>query len=431
MHSDIDFPLALSATSDAAAAPEPGWRDSSAVLARTLAPVAIAGAGGWLAFQCDVLQYVFQVSTTQEFLAGAFLLAIAWRMVASRRQAGLVMLAWYLGAAASMPSEWVSFFGGGHLGGFVVWGAWAALMALPYTIFPRRLPAVGLVSGLALTAIPPLGFIGLGSPLIASGALFAGLGWAGLICTFAFYALATVPGRWPVVLLTAVILTATVRNVEPPPTPPATSWAMTTFDGTYPHDLMSQFQRQDALKTRVEQDIRQGAKLIILPEGAIDNWTDGNSVYWSDVSALAKAHHAQVLVGVYRSTDDSMRNAADGLLDLTTGVLYPATISIPFGMWHPWRSSADDPNFPIQFGALLKTIPTRFGPAAYSICYEELLLWPLAAKMATDHPKLIISAANQWFTTPDTARAQTRSIAMQARLWGLPVLRAVNWAPMR
>jgi len=341
------------------------------------------------------------------------------------------MFAWYLGAGASMPSEWMTFFGGDHIGGFLAWGAWAAIMALAYMIAPRRTPGVGLVTGLVLTAIPPLGLIGLGSPLMAAGALFAGLGWLGLTLTLAFYTLSIAPGRWPVVLIIAVALIATVRNVAPPPSIPATSWSMTTFNGTYPRDLMAQFQRQDALKSRVGQAIREGARLIVLPEGAIDNWTDGNSVYWSDVRAMAKAHHAQILVGVYQSTDDSMHQAADGLLDLTTGRLYPASMSIPFGMWHPWRSSANDPNFPIQLSALRKTIPTRFGEAAYSICYEELLLWPLAAKMLASHPRLIISAANQWFTSPDTARAQTRSIAMQARLWGVPLVRAVNWAPMR
>lgn len=413
------------------ARPTSGSRFPRALAARRLAPVLLAGVGGWLAFQSDVLRHVLQGSTSQGFLTGALLLIIAWKMVVSRQQAGLVMFAWYLGAGASMPSEWATFFGGGHIGGFAAWSAWAAIMALAYMIAPRRIPGVGLVTGLVLTAIPPLGLIGLGSPLMASGALFAGLGWLGLTLTLAFYAISMAPGRWPVVLIIAVMLTATVRNVAPPPNIPATSWAMTTFDGTYPHALMAQFQRQDALKARVEQSIRQGAKLIVLPEGAIDNWTDGNAVYWSDVRALAKAHHAQILVGAYQSTDDSMRQAADGLLDLTTGVLYPASISIPFGMWHPWRSSANDPNFPIQTDALRKTIPTRFGEAAYSICYEELLLWPLAAKMFASHPRLIISAANQWFTTPDTARAQTRSITMQARLWGLPLVRAVNWAPVR
>lgn len=398
---------------------------------RVIAPALIAGAGGWLAFQSDVLQHFLQGSTAQGFLTGAVMLAIAWRLVGSRSQAGLVMLAWYLGTASSMPSEWAAFFGGSPVGGIAAWATWAAMMALPYMIAPRRTPAVGLFSGLILTALPPIGLIGMGSPLLASGALFAGLGWIGLALTLAFYALSTASGRWPIVLIIATVLLAIVRNVAPPPAPPPTSWAMTTFDGTYPRDLLAQFKRQDALKASVERAMRQGAKLIVLPEGAIDNWTDGNTVYWADVRHMAMVHHAQVLIGAYKSTDDSMHDAADGLIDLESGAFYPASVSIPFGMWHPWRSSANDPNFPIRLDSMPAPAPTQFGPAAYTICYEELLLWPLAAKMAIGHPKLIISAANQWFTTPETARAQSRSIDMQSRLWGLPLIRAVNWAPVR
>ncbi len=433
MHSDIDFhpPPSQSPHENAPACvpnATPVQSSQSRLLARATAPAIIAGVGGWVAFQSDMLQHALQSTVSQGFLAGAFLLAISWRLVATRKQAGLVMFAWYLGAAASMPSEWSSFFGGDHLGGLIVWIAWAAIMALAYTIAPRRVPAVGLLVGLVITAIPPLGLIGLASPLIASGALFLGLGWLGLALTLAFYGISTIPGRWPVVAIISILLIATVRDVTPQPNPPADAWPMTTYDGTYPHDLVAQFHRQDGLKAQVVQAIRQGAKLIVLPEGAIDNWTDGNTVYWSDVRNLAKLHHAQVLIGAYQTTDNSMRQAEDGLLDLVTGVLYPSTVTIPFGMWHPWRSSANDPNYPIQISAIRKTIPTQFGPAAYSICYEELLLWPLAAKMLATKPKLIISAANQWFTTPETSRAQTRSIDMQARLWGLPLMRSVNWA---
>ncbi|HEU0276624.1 MAG TPA: hypothetical protein VFQ95_02200, partial [Rhodanobacteraceae bacterium] len=71
-------------------------------------------------------------------------------------------------------------------------------------------------------------------------------------------------------------------------------------------------------------------------------------------------------------------------------------------------------------------IPTPFGPAAHLICYEELLPWPLEEQELAGRPKLLVSAADQWFATGWLGRAQARSVELQARMWGLPLLRAVN-----
>jgi SRSO17 transposase len=63
-----------------------------------------------------------------------------------------------------------------------------------------------------------------------------------------------------------------------------------------------------------------------------------------------------------------------------------------------------------------------------------MLIFPLAAKMlVANQPGFVISAANQWFV--DNAlgaqRAQDRSLEVNIRLWGVPVLRAVNLPAFR
>ena len=395
-------------------------------------PLLLSATGAWFAFQAHVLHDQDYGSTGRGFIVAALVLGVAWRLARSRRHGMAIMAAWYLGAASAMPLEWAAFFGGGLLTGILAWIAWAGLMSLPYGLAPRARPSVGLPIGLLLTALPPLGFLGLGSPLLAAGALFPGLGWLGFALAAGLSILPALPGRWPALLAIVAATTGAVRVAFPPAaSAPSRAWAMTRFDGSYPSDLVKQFARQDAIKASASEAISQGARLVLLPEGAIPNWDAGSTVYWDSLTELAAKNHAQVLVGAYRNTDAQMLHAQDGLLDLGTGRFFPSAITIPFGMWRPWSATPERPDFPLDLSALSHTIPTRYGRAAYTICYEELLPWPLAAQMLHDNPTFIISAANQWFTNSETARAQSRSIEMQARLWGLPLVRAVNWAPMR
>lgn len=404
---------------------DPGSRIAPKVSRRWLSLLLI-GAGALLGQSAFVRDWSFmgqQLPATLIMTACLTMLLLLWSGVGLRREGAALMLGWYLGAGTVIPGIWAGFFGPSILGD-VAWIAWSLMMAAPYALAPRMYPRLGVLCGLVITSVPPIGVLGMVSPMLAAGAMFPGWGWLGLACVLLFFALQAFDSKWVLATTSVVALFGAYQAVKPAMAPPTMAYAVTSYIGTYPDDPIKQFAIQDRLKKQVSDAIRKGAKLIVLPEGADPYWNDGQVFYWQDVKALALRHHAQVLIGVYIQTIFA-NSGRDALYDLTSGKTYAATMPMPIGMWKPWQPQA---NFPVQWKANL--IPTAFGPAAYSICYEDLLLWPVAMQMAGHRPTMLISAANQWFAHGHESRPQSRSIALQARLWGVPLLRSVNHATL-
>lgn len=399
-------------------------------IAKIAAEAGMAALAGALMLNANFHLPLFATSFEQirNWVFAATLFAIALRLVASRKEGVLVLCAWYAGSLASLPFIWSGFFG--NVWGWAAYAGLAAILSLPAFLAPRRWPVVGVLVAIALAAVPPLGFFGLGNPLLLAGALFPGAGWFGIALFFVVLALSMVRdgrlGKLAVLGQVAALAWAMVHIAAPAPQPPEMAWAATTHFGELPEtDLNATYDAQDKAKTMTTDALNAGAKLVVLPEGTDKLWGAGQVFYWKDVAALAREKHAQVLIGAY-SDPLAGGGRTDGLVDLTTDTLHPARIAVPFGMWAPWRKHG---SFPLQLGAT-GTIATEYGQAAYLVCYEELLPWPLMLQMTGPRPALLLSAANQWFGDGWLLRPQERSLTLQARLWGLPVLRAVNHAPV-
>jgi len=89
-----------------------------------------------------------------------------------------------------------------------------------------------------------------------------------------------------------------------------------------------------------------------------------------------------------------------------------------------WKPFAND-GVPINvFGP--GTIPVQNERAAVLICYEQLLVWPFLSS-AFERPTILITAANDyWAKRTPIPKIQSASSSSLARLFGLPVLSAVN-----
>jgi hypothetical protein len=215
-------------------------------------------------------------------------------------------------------------------------------------------------------------------------------------------------------------------------------WAMQEHLGEVPdadRNFDSYYAFEKNLRAQVRAALDEGARLIVTPEGMDPHWNVADALEWSNVAALARQKRATVLLGVYRPlprTGPGPADWQDGLLDLGTGAFHPDRLAQPISMWRPWAASSIG-SFPLNSGRQ-PAIPTPYGRAAYLLCYEELLVWPLAGQMEpwrANRPNILISAANQWFVGGRGSwlgRTQARSVRMQALLWNLPLLRAVNWA---
>lgn len=399
-----------------------------AAIAKLTGAVCMAALGGALMLNADLPIFQATASQVRNWILAAALFGIALRLIGPRKEGVLVLLAWYAGSLASLPFIWSGFFG--NAWGWFAYAGLAATLSLPAFLAPRRWPVVGVLVAIALATVPPLGFFGLGNPLLLAGALFPGAGWAGIALFFVALSLSAVrdgrAGKLAVLGQGAVLAWAMIHVAVPAPQPPQTAWAATTYFGENPEsNLTATFDAQDKAKAMTTDALNAGAKLVLLPEGTDKLWDDGQAFYWNDVAALAREKHAQVLIGAY-STPLGGSERADGLVDLTADTLHPARIAVPFGMWVPWRKHG---NFELRLGAT-RPITSEYGQAAYLVCYEELLPWPLMLQMAGERPALLLSVANQWFGEGWLLRPQARSLTLQARLWGLPVIRAVNYAPV-
>ncbi len=431
--------------------------------------VLAAGAGGaWSAFLATPGFRFAPWSLPYGFTVGLLLLLFGLLLVRVRTHGVLLLAGWYGVATSAIPCIWARYYGagmlpgGGSLEGAGAWVLLVAMLSLPAYLVPaawvRRVPAAGVLLSMLLAAVPPLGLFGMATPWLTAGALLPGVGgfWHGWIALALLVALMVSVGLvrnedriGKLVFLLGVALfgVSIVLGVRAPAPQLAAGaggpghwriWAMQEHLGEVPDadqhfDAYYAFEKD--LRAQVRAALDEGARLIVTPEGMDPHWNAGEALEWSDVAALARQRHATVLLGIYRPLPRTAPGPADwqdGLLDLGSGAFYPDRIAQPISMWRPW-AAASIGSFPLNTSRH-SMIETPYGRAAYLLCYEELLVWPVAGQMLpwrAAHPKLLISAANQWFVNGPHSwlgRTQSRSVRMQALLWNLPLLRSANWA---
>lgn len=377
----------------------------------------MSAAGGWAAFNSAILS---ECGTPLLAIAGVALLVMAWRLGAHSRVTGWAILtAWHLGAGSAIPSGWLAFFGNDWGGLALV--IWATVAASPAILFPARLMPYALAVSALLTALTPIGML---NPIVAAVGAFPGAGWIGLAAAISVLLLPAIPGERAFGAIGMVVVFLGVAQNTWYDTnltdAPEGAWAVETREGEHPTLAGEWFDRQIRIADHVQAGIERGALLVVTPEGTVDAWDVWAKASWQRVIAATQKHKGMVLLGVYQETPSGWQN---GLLDLASGAFYGASVPMPVSMWKPWAKE----HYPFDLSQITKRIKTPVGDAAYLICFEELLVWPLAAKMIHGRPDMIVSVANQWFTNSTTAEAQKRSVNYQARLWGLPLLRAINW----
>lgn len=392
---------------------------------RNTTAAAASALGGWVALNSHLLNDYGGVPRLA--MVGFALLVLAWRLGMPGRVTGfLILLAWHMGAGSGIPWAWATFFGNGW--GWVGLLIWSAICALPALVLPARFYPLTLCAAVLITAATPIGMM---SPMVAATSFFPGLGWLGLAAAALLLAAPAIKNNRAFAAAGIAVLFAgsilndryTLAHNDVKDLPEG-AWALQANDGGRAGSVHDWLMRQGRLSMAVASGMEDGARLAVTYEGATDSWGAMSQAFWKKPTEVATAQDSTALLGLYRKNPDGP-DWQSGLLDLATGQFYPAAVPMPLSMWHPWRR---DQHMPMDFGVLTQQITTKVGRAAYVMCYEEMLLWPLAFKMAGVRPDFIISAANMWFTTPALAEAQNRSIEFQKRLWGLPLLRAVNLA---
>ncbi|MCW8059341.1 conjugal transfer protein TraB [Agrobacterium tumefaciens] len=386
--------------------------------------VAVSVACGWIAWSGNVLA-----------LPVAVLFPALWAMSSSRLTAVLVSAGYFLAASRGLPQGVANFYAAELWPGLLLWIvaslSFAGVHAALWKARPEgKSPGEGL-TGMAIAArylaavvligLPPFGITGWAHPLTATGVLFPGWGWWGLVAMTAGLAMIT-SRYWPAV---AIVLggfwlwsAATWTSPNLPE-----GWKGVDLeqgenlgrDGSldYHRDLIATVRAASGEKTR----------FIVLPESALGFWTPTVAKLWSQG---LRGSELTVITGAAVLDASGYDNVMVAISAGGDRVLYRERMPVPVSMWQPWRTWAgrdDGARAHLFDNPAVEIDGNRIAPL---ICYEQLILWPVLQSMlnSTD---VIVATGNGWWTAGTSIVAiQQASVIAWANLFGLPVVTAFN-----
>lgn len=361
------------------------------------------------------------------------LIPVLWAAMANRSSVWFSMFGYYLAGAHDVPVVVDVFFPDiGMTAGLLIWLLHAALLALCWSGLwislqhssRAVLVRFSLICGLML--VPPTGSVHWLSPLLVAGELYPSCGYAGLTATFLLMAflILYVRNRSAIHLTAAVVLllASFIVNVHYVQSQPPSDWAaVNTAYGAFPADLAGRYQRHQQLIGAARERIDAGYKVIVFPEEVVGLWTAAGQYWWRDLAEYAKRRGTSILLGVDVRTKNKKYRDALVLLGAQEGQVFSRQ-PIPLGLWRPWSEEGAVADL-WQWG----TAELHGKKVAFSFCYEDLLLWPLAISML-DKPDVVVSLANYWFASEQMVQPdiQRRSVTLMATLFGVPLIRATN-----
>lgn len=355
----------------------------------------------------------------------------------NRLGAFLVAFAYYGTATRAVPGIICGFFPGlSGATGLTVWAIHATLLSLPWAAMypPQGATELRRVFGVAIAmlvlTIPPFGLFHWGSPLMAAGLLYPGWRWLGLLITLGLLALLAagnsrsriIHGGIVGAVLLAVFANATYRTPSPP-----VGWRSVSLHLGKSPELWSDemASRREFLVETAMRELAGGAKLVVFPESISGSNRRSQTATWHRVFTEAKARGATVLVGEENWSKDRsvFKNAlvGYGMVGGEGTVVVSSQVPMPIGDWKFGYEDGADTNI---LG--IDTINLYGRKVAFSLCYEDFLLWPHRG-LLSGRAELLVSATNQWPSSGTSAEVgQDMSRSALARMAGVPLLTAKN-----
>ena len=369
------------------------------------------------------------------------LFPMVWLSMQNRLQCFVFVSAFYLFMNWEEIPDALQFFEAEHIGpsiAVLIWLGHSLFMALPWVIgYCKNLTCKqALIRTFAITLVlfvPPLGYFVWLQPITAAGVLFPGWGWLGFALTVLLMLLLVTlrftklrgDGKqvfaWVIVLVLGCSLLVNLGYTKPKP--PEGWAAVNTHLGPAPHDYFSLAYRQFALMNLAQEGLNQGYKVLIFPENIAVDWMPGTINQWQAISPELKAKKATLILGAQLDHQDGSFDNVLVTLGEGGGQVLPARQPMPLGLWKPWSKQ----NYHAHWFSSGK-FKVQGVEVAYLICYEQMINWPLLASFMTGStPQVVISSANQWFSTYSGYIKQHNVMLANARLFGVPTLTAVNY----
>jgi apolipoprotein N-acyltransferase len=346
-----------------------------------------------------------------------------------------VLWSYYLGGCLHIPGGILGFFGASASLGFT-YGApliVSLVLASPFLIVAAGRSVIGrsaaLSVALTLSVIPPLGLVGILNPLFAAPLLFPGMGWGSVVSFAALFVLwcswvegAKLAGWW--VLNVGFLAVAGLANVASLSAQAGESdiWlAVDTRDGrnTLPAESAALL-----LAQRVKKGVEQSDfEFLVFPEATLADFSLTSELILASLQQELLREGRTVFFGVV--DHDGAGGWSNGVYALgkNSGFVDQSRVPMPFGNW---RLVGGVPVRP--FDSDLVKIRSRDGVevVAFSICYEDNLIWPHRGLLGGKATRLV-SFANLWMTgNTELASIQSTGVWSLATMAGVPFTRAVN-----
>lgn len=367
--------------------------------------------------------------------AGCYYSCAAWPLIPAARNffgpnVGLPEALWcWLAASASLSVPWALAWTGNANDRW--WRCLAAVL---------------------VTVVPPLGLIGWASPLTASGYLFPGTSWLGILAIL--FAIAGVCAFPRLALPVLIGIAASANAIYT--TPPALPWEGVNSrfgEMSLQHkSAINEFANVENIQRLATQSL---ARVVVFPEAVVPRWNDATEAFWERTITEVRGAGKTIIVGSKISAGDRSEFAEQDLSAAISALESPSTtmslsvvhdpsalrsfrnvlvirgqdnavfdqrVPVPFGMWQPFAHA----------GVRLRldghgTIEVAGERAAVLICYEQLLVWPILASM-WEHPTALIAVANdQWSVGTTIPEAQVAAVRAWARLNAIPYVSATNF----
>jgi apolipoprotein N-acyltransferase len=339
----------------------------------------------------------------------------------NRISAGATALAYVASASIPVVSVSEEYLQLSIANAICLWLVSSSLLSLPWILCWCRRDSArpwGTVFAMILTALPPICVIDWASPLTASGVLFPNSSWAGLLAVLALPVLLFDVRTRGITVLAATTAMLILNLIWRTPSPPE-GWAVE----------QTQIRRgrvsSDLAEFEIEQQLQRAARassahVLIFPEGAVRRWTEATQEFWS--YTLSQPDRIFVIGAGIPIADSTEFENAVVIAGARGRHPFCQRIPVPLAMWNPFQPDGTVPTH--LFGPA--TVPIGQDRVAILICYEQLLTWPVL-QSALAKPSLLVGVSNVvWCKSTAVPSVQRACLESWARLFGLPVLSAVN-----
>ena len=371
-------------------------------------------------------------------LAVLWFIVMAWLVTPSRKAAFTLFFFYYLVNSREVGQIIHRFTGMSELTALCVVMAYAASIALLWSVAWHRRPLWrfgGLFCMLTLTSIPPLGGFIYGSPLLATGWLFPGTGFLGIGLLFmswgSVFAFAVLPKSTTKTIATAaagcLVVASVVANAQYKEPDANLVFAMNTNFPLYPVKLEDQYERHLELTKTALAALAQPYPTVVMPEEIGGFWQPRYAWLWEDVSKAYKAANKTLIVGFDTKPDQYANTAKVFGLNPDHAIDVLAKVPAPIGGWKPWANV----HAPVRWSSPA-TMTLNGSAMTFIFCWEELVPWPWLAAASFSgqdgqNPHSVVVMVNHWFAKDlDIGDSQARSTQAWSRLFGWSYQRVVN-----